>query len=516
MNYRTTLILLCVLIGVGIALLFVDRGDKKPGEVSSSGEIKLLDIESKDVTRVTIAPADGKRLVIEKNGTDWRLVEPITAGADMWAVDSLVRSLTDLRSRGQVALTSENASTTSLNPPRYQVELVTGNKTVKLKVGSRTAVGDNLYLQLEGRSQADVVAAAEVSDQLEKPFTAYRQMRMVSVSSSDIKQIEITRPDGKIVVNKSGENWQVVLPEKMPAEASEISDLTFAITGLTASEYVNEGDLPSQLLPTRTPRTTVWFSTSSPATQPTTQPSGVTIRFGGYDTVLKQNVYVAVSEPSAMAKVPASSMDKFNKKPLDLRDRNVLKIDPSQVSRVVLVKEQPATTQPTTRPASREEMVIERKKQADAATQPATRPSTMAATQPSSQPALPPTVWTLKSAGDVDASQAEVEAVLNKFSPLKVDKYLAEPLPTAQPAATYTVEITVQAAGGATPVVHRIRLVDLGDAKAVIGQYQNLVFEVPSSFVGDLTKDYANKPESPKPPADGQGTGLPGMGMPGM
>jgi hypothetical protein len=233
MNYRTTLILLCVLIVVGVALLFVNRGEKAPKDTTTPGEAKLIDVESKDITKVIVTPADGKRLVLEKKGVEWRLVEPIAAPADLWAVDSLVRGLAELRSRGQVALTGENASTINLNPPQYQVEMEAGTKTVTLKIGSRSAVGDNLYVQLEGRSKADVVAAAEVYDQLEKPFMSYRQMKLVAMPSNDIKQIEITRPDGKIVLNKSGEDWQVVSPEKMPAEASEISDMTAAISGGT-------------------------------------------------------------------------------------------------------------------------------------------------------------------------------------------------------------------------------------------------------------------------------------------
>jgi len=515
MNYRTTLILLCVLIVVGVALLFVNRGEKAPKDTSTPGEAKLIDVESKDITKVIVTPADGKQLVLEKKGVEWRLVEPIAAPADLWAVDSLVRGLAELRSRGQIALTGENASTINLNPPRYQVEMEAGTKTVKLKIGSRSAVGDNLYVQLDDRSKADVVAAAEVYDQLEKPFMSYRQMKLVAMPSNDIKQIEITRPDGKIVLNKTGEDWQVVSPEKMPAEASEISDMTAAISGLSAAEYVNEADVPAQLLPNKSARMTVWLSAAAPATQPSappsTQPGGVTIRFGGYDTVLKQNVYVAVSEPGALAKVAAASMDKFNKKPLDLRDRNVMKIDPGQVSRVLVVTDKPATTQPTTQPASRNEVVIERKKQSVAATKPTTNATTMAATQPASQPALPPTNWALKSASDADASEAEVDALLRKFSPLRADKYVAGPFPATQPAATYTIEITLQPAGSVEPVVHKIQLVDPGDGKPMIGQYKNLVFELNSAFAADLTKDFANKLEAPKLPS-GPGM-MPGMGM---
>jgi len=40
--------------------------------------------------------------------------------------------------------------------------------------------------------------------------------------------------------------------------------------------------------------------------------------FGAMTQCLKKNVYVAVSNPAVLIKVPASTMDSFNKKPLDL------------------------------------------------------------------------------------------------------------------------------------------------------------------------------------------------------
>ena len=525
MNYKTTVVLLCVLVVLGVALLFVDRGGKEPGETTASGEKRLFDVETKDVTKVSVTTADGKRLVAEKAGAEWKLLEPVAAPADTWAVDSMVRGLAEMKSRGQIELTAENASTTNLNPPRYQVEMQAGGKTLKLKVGSRSAIGDNLYVQVDGEKKAHVVSAG-VYDELDKPFTSFRQMKLVTTASTDIKQIEITRPDGKLVLNKSGEEWQVVAPEKMPAEASDVSDMTYATSSLSAIEFVNESDVPPQLLPARNARMTVWFSTAAPATQPATAPAtqsgGATIRFGGYDTVLKKNVYVSVSEPASLAKVAASAMDSYNKKLLDLRDRRVLNIDPAQVSRLSITMDTPAATQPTTKPAEHKEVVIERKKQTltlgpeGPATKPTTSPTTAATTEPATQPALPATNWTVKAVAatqPADASQSEVESLLKKFNPLKVDKYLQPSAATTQPTATYVVEIAVQSAGGAESAVHRILLIDPGEGKAMIGQYRGLVFELSASFADDLKKDFANKVEPPKMPAGGPGMGMPGMGM---
>jgi hypothetical protein len=509
MNIKTTIFLLVALIAIGITVFFVERSQDEKKEAPPVAETKLLGIESKDVTKITLASADGKKLVLQKTGTDWRMLEPVNAPADTFAVDSLLRGLTDLKSRSQLDLGGDNINVTGLKEPRYVAEIQAGDKTVKLSIGDRSDIANTLYVQLAGNAKADVVAG-DVCDQLDKVFTSYRQTKLVTATSSDIKQISITHPDGKLVLEKTGENWQIVQPEKMPAENSEVSDLTFALTGLNASEFVNQADVPSPLLPSSNPRCTVWFSTQAPTTQPAaapaSQPAGTTVTFGGYDTVLKQNVYVAVSNPPALAKVPASSLDSFNKKPLDLRDRKVVEIDPAQVTRLSIVTDKPATTQPTTRPASKSELVIERKKQdlvlgpAVPATKPATRPTTqVASTQASTQPALPPSDWTLKSASNADAGQSAVQALLEKFRPLRADKYLAAAPAGETVNAVYTVELVTESASG--KATRTLKLTDRGADKPLLGEYNGLIFETPHTLVESLTADFANKPEAPKAPA---------------
>ncbi|HEX2973716.1 MAG TPA: DUF4340 domain-containing protein, partial [Tepidisphaeraceae bacterium] len=447
MNFRTTLVMLALVVVVGLTLLIVNRSHNDSSTDTSTAN-QLITFDPATVTNVTVTAADAKRLVLERTGAAWRMVEPVSAPADAFAVDNLVRALANIQSRGQVKLTGNDASAAGLDQPRYQAELRdAAGKTVAVKVGNRMTIGDNVYLQLASDKTVHVVSG-ELYDQLDKPFTTYRQRKLVAASASDIKQIEITRPDSKLILQKTGSDWQIVAPTTMPAESSAISELAFSLTSLNATEFVSDADaarLPELLLPNQNPQLTVWFSTQAPSTQPTTQPAGTTLRFGGYDSVLKKNVYASLSDSPALAKVPAASMEAFKKNPLDLRNRTIVRINPAQVSRISLVTDQPATTQPTTQPASHTELVLERKKQplALGPDQPTTRP----ATAPATNPALPQTDWVLKSANGADASQRDVKALLKRFQLLRATKYLPGPLPTNPSAAQYTLQITVQTAG---------------------------------------------------------------------
>src|SRR5687768_11316808 len=446
MNFRTTATLIGLLAVLTIVLLFVrSRGDDDSERDLVKEEPKLVSLESSDVNKVVVTSADKRKLVLEKSGANWRMTEPVNAAADTFAVDSLVRAVTGLRSSGEVQVDAQNRDSVGVDTPRYTVELTAaGGKSATVNVGNRSAVGGNAYVKLPKEGKTYVVSA-DAFTQLDKPFTSYRQQKLVTASAADLKQIEITRDDGRLVLHKSGNDWQIIEPQKMPAESSEVSDLTFAITGLNATEFVKESDIPAPLRPNSASALAVAISTQPPATQPATQPAATqptmtVIRFGGYDNILKKNVYVGTSD-GLLAKVPATSLDTFrNKKPIDLRDRRVLDVDPANVSSISIVTENLPTTQPTTKPASRTEVVIERKKQelAMGPALPATRPAAAtqpATTQAATQPALPPSDWSIASANPpADASQTKVETLLNRFHPFRADKYLDGPAaPTTQP-----------------------------------------------------------------------------------
>ena len=511
MNFKTTLLLLVAIVVVGIALI----GSRLANRSSSDTPVEektLFDLKMADVGKVVVTPASGQKLALEKSGANWRIVEPINAPADTFAVETLVRGIVDAKSRGKSAVTTENAAAIGLDKPSYEVEAIGGGKTVKFAVGSRSVVGDNLYIRIAGDNEATLIPG-DVYEQLDKSYTAYRQNKLVNVSANDIKQLEITKADGsKIALQKDGENWQVTAPQKMPAESSEVSSLTSALSYLTAVEFANEADIPSPLRPSTSPKVKIWFSTSAPTTQPaTTRPAGTTVTFGGYDSVMKKNVFVAISDPPSLAKVAATSLDSFNKSALDLRERKVVEIDPAQVSNISVTTDAPATTHPTTQPASKSTLVLERKKEnlAMGPDVPTTKPTTEPATPPAE--ALPPTKWAMKSAKGADASQSRVDTLLQQLHPLKADKYLGEMPKLSEPGTVYTVQISVVAAGAAKTEKHRIRLIDRGADKPLLGEYNHLVFELPHSLVDNLTGDFTNKAEPPAPPAMPPMQGMPGM-----
>ncbi|MBV8779828.1 MAG: DUF4340 domain-containing protein [Phycisphaerae bacterium] len=215
--------------------------------------------------------------------------------------------------------------------------------------------------------------------------------------------------------------------------------------------------------------------------------------------VLKQNAYVSTSAIPGVVQVSSSTLDSVKKSPLDLRDKNVLSVDPSAISSITIHAQLPATTQPTTRPASDTTIRLQHESfdMSEPTTAPSTAPATLPATEPTSKPTSKPVMkWMMVSRKpEISATDSKVNAVFTALHPLKVQRYQA--VPTTLPATTDHYTLTLEAAAPMTNN-YTIELFDPGNGQPVIGRYNGLTFELDRGLLDALKADFL-KPDEPTP-----------------
>jgi hypothetical protein len=499
MNFKTTIILIVLLLAAGVAVYFTNQSPPKEqsDDTSTATPKKLLDFNSSDVNQLVIEPQDGKRIVLKREGTQWNLTEPVSAPAEMDPPSEILSDLAAMASTGRVAAEGADAAATGLSPPQFKLEIDTNNgKSIKLDIGSRSGTGDQLYVHLDGDSRDDLVQA-DVYDLLDKSAGDFRRKKLLDVTSDQVQQLEVDRPEGNLVLEKIGANWVIKKPSIMPGENSAVTDLIMGLSGLTANNFVSETDPDPRRYGLDQPTLRVSYSTTPASTQPTNSPGesnvGETVvKFGMLD-VRKQNVYVSTSDNTSVALVPVNSMDAFKKSALDLRDKDVLNVDPASVSGIAVHTSLSATTKPTTRPASDWIVAIQRR------SAPTTLPATGASTAPATAP-VKRSLWQVANASfSIDAADAKVDALLAALHPLKVQQYDAAPTTAPATADRYTVTISCP-----PPLIssYKIELTDRGDSRPLIGRYNDLAFEVDRSLLDKFKTDFTHADEpAPVPSA---------------
>jgi hypothetical protein len=520
MNFRTTFILLALLLGVG-AYVMLSPSKSPNGSAQTNNPQRLLDMSSNDVSKVVITPADGKRIVLERHTlesqattvgpatSDWKITEPITSYADASKVSDLIDLLVSATSTAQVAIAG-NAADYGLDTPQFTVDLEAGAKSTRLFIGRQVKAGNELYVQIEGKEGTAQVVGADLLDKIDTTADKLRQSKLVNADVNQANWVSIQRPSGSLELDKNAGVWQIALPTTKPttepADQSAVGDLVSAINNMAAAGFAGPDDSAALLI--GQPQATVKIGTQSPTTQPSAQTE--TIEFGALDSLVGKNVWVRVTPPGDLAKGPKDSMDSILKSALDLRDRTIAQIDPATVREVRILKNIPATTQPIALPMQTHEVVLTRRppKKIDLtvgpplpSTQATTQPTTLALTQPATAPAAvaataPATVWQITStASPSDADDSKVDTLLGLFNPLKADKYLASLPAPGKPQTTYVVTITPTTG---TPI--DIEFSDPGDGSdSLVGVSGDLIFNCTRNLLTSLDANFAKSAATASP-----------------
>jgi uncharacterized protein DUF4340 len=508
MNFRTTVILLILLLGMVAYVMFTGGGPPSPQTAQQISPQRLLDIQSNDVSKVVLTPANGKAIILERATltdttpaiepakSDWKLTSPITAYADATKVSDLVDGVVSAMSTSEVDISGQNIADFGLDDPQFTIELEAGPKSAKVDIGRQVKAGNELYVRVEGKNVAEVVGA-DLLDKLDTTADKLRLARLITADAATANWISIARQKDPLTLEKSGGQWQMTTtqPTTLPVEQSVVGDLVTAINGAQAVAFGDDSSQADILI--GRPRAAVQIGDQ----RPTTQPVNETIEFGEPDSILAKNYWVRVTPPGLLATVSKETMDSILKSSLDLRDRNIVQVASASVTQIRIVKNTPATTQPLPREASLHQVVLVRRPKPKVdltagpplpATQPTTGPTTLATTLPTTLPAAPPpSVWQITSTRTpADADDTKVDAALASFNPLKVDKYLdAAPNGTGQ--TTYYVTITTD-----TGKTISVMLSDPGESASAQpwGVCGDAIFNVPRSVIASLDVEFAKAP----------------------
>ncbi len=485
MNFKTTFVLLIIFLAVGAYLFFSTRG----GDDSGGGQAReqlVLDVPGEDVVKVGVIAADGSKLLLEKSGDQWRLLQPVQAKAARFRVQDLVSALVNLKREGRVDRESAEQARSVTENPAYRVEITTADGTVHtLAVGQKSTVGNTTYVQVDGRGRVYVVSGS-LHDELGRPAEDYRDMQLVDARSDAIQRIALRGEQHSVVLEKQDDAWRIVEPADLATESTAVQSLLTALTTLRANAFAGE-----EAVPLRTgldhPRLTIDFTGTGET------PTTLSVKIGNYTDLLRKNLYAQVGD-GAVAIIPSYSFDSLNKGVLDLRSREVVSIDPALVSELTIAYDLPATTQPTTRPASAGEIRLAKQvpdvtlgpavpATAPATTGPATTapaataPATTApATAPAKQSAA---TWVAEGRED-GVRDEDVESLLRQLNPLRATRFIESSPESVQ--GRYVLRVNAGEGNS-----YQIELIQPTEGTAV-AHYQNTWFEPPLALMDTVKK----------------------------
>lgn len=382
MNRRTTLVLAVVFAAIlAYVGFFESKGPttKESGERASRvlgrfepGKVEALSItrgEERIDLRREPAPAVDPRDPADPAApaSRWRVQAPLADRADGAVIDALLTELETYRRDETVPVVGANGDPAKLAPyglqnPRLRLKITPrpGDKDAppeaELRFGNDTSVQGRVFVQVAGREE--VYAAPDaLRKQLEKPVGEFRDHRFTDLTAAEIGRVTIKNAAGAALeLSRDGDRWKLLKPQAARAGDQKLAELVGRLTDLTLTRFVAADDKTAVGALTEPRGTLTVASADTPArtaellvgkaVDPAPPvPAATTAPPGPPAAPPVPEVYASSPGRPGVLVLPRTVEEFFNVKPEDVRDRQLARVNPDTVDRILV---QPAGAPPFT------------------------------------------------------------------------------------------------------------------------------------------------------------------------
>jgi hypothetical protein len=348
MNPKTTWGLTALAAGLFAYIYFFElRADHASAGASTPARL-LPNLDPSAVSRVEIIRTN-QVIRAELINDQWQLLTP-PYPAQSTAIESFLRSLTNLTRHSEIPAheiiaESGGLSPFGLDPARATIKLQAGTNQFQLRVGSKTLVGDRVYVQPVGASGIFTTDVA-LLEHLPESASQWRNPMLVQPANLNVDRIAITTGSRPLKLERdpATQLWRLVLPMPTRADFSRVEYMLQRLRSARISQFVTD----------EPPRESDSFGLQPPEAELSLGSGGNTVfqvQFGKSPTNDPTQVYARVGGHTNVVLVSHELAELVQKPYTEFRDRVLLSFRPSQVDRIeAQVVTEPKTGQTNSAP----------------------------------------------------------------------------------------------------------------------------------------------------------------------
>ena len=290
-----------------------------------------------EFSRITLQ-AKGDTTVLERQEGSWRIVSPVAAAVDTYAVDGLVSEFQNgtVKDTLEENPTAEDLKRYGLDAPRFVVRArarIKGGseeREIVLKGGAENPFDGSVYLQ-RGDDPRVYSAQGGVRFNLEKSAFDLRDKEILAVPEKDLQRVEVrTGRSGWVLERGDGDSWRITQPIADRADSRIVASLVGELRSQRATAFRSDTPEERSRAGVDKPVTTVTFTLKQG------DPIRLAMARPAADAGSSVFVLRTQGSQSVLAEVPENVLAALNKQPADLRDKSVVHFDRAKVARIAL------------------------------------------------------------------------------------------------------------------------------------------------------------------------------------
>src|SRR5213080_1043330 len=331
MNWRTTLILAVVVLGVFAYLRFFEMKQPSTGEARRQAQ-NVVNFDRNKIDGVVIQNGDEK-IEIRRHDNKWRLETPFKDQADGALVENLLSDLESWQKEGTIPAKDIDADKSKLNEyglnrPKRKLKLIGSERPPEILFGKDAALEGRMYIRFEN-SKETFLAKQSVKKDIDKKSEEFRDKKLTDLTTAQVHRTALKTPAGEMELEKKGDHWDIVKPLRARADDEKVGDLIAQVTTARIQQFVadDHGDLRPYGLAEPSGAITLFTQADKP---------GQLLQIGGIPEKEKDQTYVRFALRGFVYTVPKKIEEILNTKPDDLRDRHLVRIDTNVLDRITI------------------------------------------------------------------------------------------------------------------------------------------------------------------------------------
>ncbi len=241
MNSKSTLRLVIVAIGLFAAIWFLDWRRDGKGLVKGSPPLFPW-FHGEQIVALDYITTN-ELLRVERATAGWRLTIP-SYPAQNTPIESLVATLGKARELGRITAREVLAEmgglkTFGLEPAAATITIHQGQGRFDLKIGNRTPIGDQVYVQKLGEPDVLVTEAALLRG-LPESNHEWRSLQLIQLSGVPYDRIQIRSGPRLVEVERTNRIWRLTRPLPARADSVKIEQLVQQLNLARVGQFVTD------------------------------------------------------------------------------------------------------------------------------------------------------------------------------------------------------------------------------------------------------------------------------------
>lgn len=320
---KSTLIILVIAIALGAFVYFYDS--KHAPKTSAEETFKpAFSAKPADFSSITLE-RKSDAVVLQKKGSSWELTKPIESKADSATVDGITADLRNLEIQRSFAA-GDDLSKYGLASPAAKIQFQDAKGAQHtIELGDKDFSNNSVYALIDSsKPQSIALLPASLLGDAEKSVNDLRDRSILDMSDSQVTALTLHDASGTIALKKAQAGWEISQPKPTLADSEAVDSM---VSSLSTDKFTK--------VASETPSDLAKYGLAHPdVTLDATGKDGKQFRLAFSK---KGNDYYGrdLSRPIIFS-VDSTIYSSFDKKFFDLRDKEILHFDPTNVASVTV------------------------------------------------------------------------------------------------------------------------------------------------------------------------------------